>query len=454
MDELQFNWLRERATRLDSCVPDVPLSVEERDALDRIVGSARVVGLGEMTHGSREIARARHRLVRALVQDYGFNTFVLETCFGATRALGEAVTSANGALPLALAETGYWSCANAEMLEFAQWLRSHNLSVSSPQRQVRLFGCDVQSIDGAKKGLRECLERFRRTGQISSEAQAGGNALISALPTDAALQRQVQLLVEELSAPNPSEATLVAIQARQAEYLTTVHTSVDRVVHRLGEMGRALAREQEPEERFFFVRCIRLLEQVFEYSAPDFRKRDAFMAENVRALLNFLPESKVVLLFANIHVSRIPLVLKGAGFEPMGAVLAAELKEAYRAVGSAFHHGEYFGVTGTKRSEDQIVQAHLPRASAFEAVLNEFGESNGTPDYLVKLNAADASPFPFPEGLEMNLGEAGGPQSYEATFVPQKPQLQYDGLVFVTRSSPITVLPQYYEHAQQQWPRP
>ncbi len=44
----------------------------------------------------------------------------------------------------------------------------------------------------------------------------------------------------------------------------------------------------------------------------------------------------------------------------------------------------------------------------------------------------------------MHLGEAAPQQSYEATFVPQSPHRQYDALLFVTKTTPSTILDSYY----------
>ncbi|GAA2942484.1 hypothetical protein GCM10011428_71460 [Streptomyces violaceus] len=46
--------------------------------LDRMIGDARVVGLGEATHGSHEFFALKHRVFRHLVEEQGFRTFALE----------------------------------------------------------------------------------------------------------------------------------------------------------------------------------------------------------------------------------------------------------------------------------------------------------------------------------------------------------------------------------------
>jgi hypothetical protein len=61
MNEVQHNWIRERATKLESCRPQVPLSLREQQAVDRIVGDAAVFVPGNMTHGSERKGHAVQR---------------------------------------------------------------------------------------------------------------------------------------------------------------------------------------------------------------------------------------------------------------------------------------------------------------------------------------------------------------------------------------------------------
>src|SRR3954471_3196491 len=96
MHEMQDNWTRERATKLESCCPQVALSPRERQAVDRIVGDAGVIALGDMTHGSREILRSRERLLRFLIQERHVSILVIEACFAATRRLNDYLVSGVG----------------------------------------------------------------------------------------------------------------------------------------------------------------------------------------------------------------------------------------------------------------------------------------------------------------------------------------------------------------------
>ena len=126
MDELQNNWIRDRATNFVSCAPNVPLADGERAALDRLAGDAPVVAIGEATHGSKEMIQSRERVLRFLIQECRATIVVLEACFAATQPLNRYVMHGDGTAQEAPVATGYWSYANLETLVFVDWAHSYN----------------------------------------------------------------------------------------------------------------------------------------------------------------------------------------------------------------------------------------------------------------------------------------------------------------------------------------
>src|SRR5215211_4604006 len=59
--------------------PDDPL--DDLGWLDRAIGDARVVAIGESAHYNGESYRLRHRLTRHLVERHGFTAYAMETGF-------------------------------------------------------------------------------------------------------------------------------------------------------------------------------------------------------------------------------------------------------------------------------------------------------------------------------------------------------------------------------------
>src|SRR5688500_15047220 len=73
---VQAAWLQSRAHPLTSVTPggnDTDLA-----SLRDLIGRARIVSLGEATHGTREFYQLKHRLIEHLVRRLGFSVVMLE----------------------------------------------------------------------------------------------------------------------------------------------------------------------------------------------------------------------------------------------------------------------------------------------------------------------------------------------------------------------------------------
>jgi erythromycin esterase len=361
MNETQHNWIRGRATKLESCRPQVALSPREQQAVDRIVGDAAVIALGDMTHGSREILLARERLLRFLIQERQVGIIVIEACFAATRRLNDYLSSGVGTAVESLAATEYWSCLNRETLDFVTWIREHNLSRQGGKQPVEVYGCDLQSLDGPVEQIKRLLRNFSRAGRLAPDDFREAMASLLRLPSDRELFGSLEPLISEASSPNPDGAKIADIQARRADYMSGVRASAEGLALRLRKLQVALL--SSGEDGFFFTRCIRLIEQVVDFHSPDgLHLRDRFLAENVAALRSRHAGTRLVLALHNLHVARTPLAIRGERFIPMGSLLAEELGASYRAIGSAFHHGTYLAAPGPREGQDEIAVAHVPRS--------------------------------------------------------------------------------------------
>jgi erythromycin esterase len=447
------NWIRERSTKMAGCQLEASLSREEEAALDRIIENARVIALGEMTHGAREILQARERLLRWLIRGRKVTVLVIEACFAATRRLNDHLVSGVGNATEALACTQYWSCVNRETLHLVKWIREHNASPDGQLRPVRVQGCDVQSIDGPKAELMRSLEDFVRTALVDAGVCGEAMAALDCLPTDRQLHATLGPLLEEATATNPDVDKIAKIQAQRSELMTGVCVAASQAVGRLRSIQATLPGDVSGENRFYFDRCVRLLEQSVAFHAPDgLALRDRFMAENVTAVMEHFAGERLALLMHNLHVMRAPLWLRGERFVSTGCDLATALGKDYKVIGSAFCQGSYLASAGEREDEADVAVAHHPKCSALEWHLNGFAEGEGARGLLIDLSPRDSKKkWPFPQGIEMRLGEAGSQGSYEETFLKQNPEAQYDGLIFLTEATPITVLPDYYVRALEKW---
>ncbi|GAB2603054.1 hypothetical protein Aab01nite_84990 [Paractinoplanes abujensis] len=113
--------------------------------LDR-VGDARVVLIGEASHGTHEYYTWRSALTRRLIAERGFSFVAVEGDWPDCERVNAAVRG-SAASPLA-ALLGYerwptWMWANEEVADFAGWLRAHNEGRAD---KAGFHGLDVYSM--------------------------------------------------------------------------------------------------------------------------------------------------------------------------------------------------------------------------------------------------------------------------------------------------------------------
>ncbi|WP_435600071.1 erythromycin esterase family protein [Streptomyces sp. C10-9-1] len=112
--------------------------------LERAVGAATVVGVGEATHGSSEFFTAKHRLFRHLVEHCGFTTYALEANWSTGLRLNDYVLHGRGDPRTLMREEfqeSYLIWHTREHLDLIRWMRRHNLR--HPERPVQFMGNDL-----------------------------------------------------------------------------------------------------------------------------------------------------------------------------------------------------------------------------------------------------------------------------------------------------------------------
>ena len=141
-------WVKERAIPLASTSPgDDPVDLEP---LKKIVGDARIVSLGEPTHGSREVFQLKHRFLTFLVEKMGFSLFAIEANLPEAHALNEYIVDGRGNPRALLRNMGFWTWDTEEVLALIEGMRAWNLE-RGDRPPIRFAGFDMQNSDLAGK---------------------------------------------------------------------------------------------------------------------------------------------------------------------------------------------------------------------------------------------------------------------------------------------------------------
>ena len=126
------------------------------------VGDARVVLLGEASHGTHEYYAWRAALTQRLIEDKGFGFVAVEgdwpECYEVNRCVRGrpgAATSPREVLD-SFSRWPTWMWANEEVVAFAEWLREHNAGRPEDDR-VGFYGLDVYSLWDSMRALLDYL---------------------------------------------------------------------------------------------------------------------------------------------------------------------------------------------------------------------------------------------------------------------------------------------------------
>ncbi|MER6025880.1 erythromycin esterase family protein [Streptomyces sp. NPDC001851] len=113
-------------------------------AVDRMIGGAGGVGLGEATHSSHEFFALKDRVFRHLVEKKGFRTFALEAPWSTGRRLDAYVVHGKGDPRRIMREEfqrDYLWWNNTDYVRLLEWMRAYN--VRHPADPVHFVGDDT-----------------------------------------------------------------------------------------------------------------------------------------------------------------------------------------------------------------------------------------------------------------------------------------------------------------------
>ncbi|WP_328547293.1 erythromycin esterase family protein [Streptomyces platensis] len=287
-------------------------------ALGSMIGDAKVVGLGEATHGSHEFFALKERVFRYLVEEKGFTTFALELSWSAGLQIDDYLQTGKGDAREIAKETltnSPWE--REEFVSLIEWMRDYNSR--HPGRTVHFMGDDLgaPAVNDAFFG--------RVTGYVQQnhpEALPKLNELYTGL-------RPIDDVFAYLRKPL-AERQQLATKAQQALELVS------------SQKGRGEAFDWAEQNARSIARTARFLtmDPDDSDSLPAFQRfRDEAMAQNVTWWQQHTGQ-KILLSAHNDHVAY-------AASEPelypktQGSFLRDTMGRNYLPIGFTFHQGSF-----------------------------------------------------------------------------------------------------------------
>ena len=266
------------------------------DALLHRIGDARLVLLGEASHGTHEFYRIRSEITKRLIREKGFAGVAVEAdwpdAYRVNRWVrgGSADADAEGALG-GFRRFPQWMWRNADVLDFAGWLRAWNDALPERHPRAGFYGLDLYSMHASMEAVLTYLHL------VDPEAEQRARHRYSCF---------------EHFGDDPQEygyaaAFGLSASCEQAviEQLLDLHASSAEYARRDGRVA--------PDALFFAEQNARLVRNAERYYRAMFGSRvsswnlrDTHMVETLEALLAHIasawPVPKLVLWAHNSHL--------------------------------------------------------------------------------------------------------------------------------------------------------
>jgi protein-L-isoaspartate(D-aspartate) O-methyltransferase len=398
--------------------------VKLRPLLERI-GDARVVLIGEASHGTAEFYELRARITRELVALKGFRIVAVEADWPDARQIDRFV---NDETPDPHPEGAFtrfptWMWANEQVLDFATWLQAWNRARPSGDGRAGFYGLDLYSLYTSMRAVLAYLD------SIDPEVAALARARYGCL------------------APWEDEPAQYGAAAARGRF----DGCADQVTRMLSDLlTRRLDYERRDGDRYFdATRNAAVVEGAERYYRAmyygphtSWNLRDRHMFETLEALLERAgPDGKAVVWAHNSH-------LGDAGATSMSARGETNVGELARhRFGSACYSIGFGTDHGTVAAADywdgpmHIMQVQPAREDSYEGLCH----AAGVPRFLLPLkrHVADGLRDALtPERLERAIGVIYRPQTELAShyFHASLPR-QFDEWIWFDETHAVDALP-------------
>ena len=333
--------------------------------IDRI-GDARVVLLGESTHGTSEFYRMRARITRELILRCGFRMVAVEADWPDAATVDRHIRKRprpRSWVPFSRFPTWMWR--NQETHELVEWLYHYNREVVSPERQVSFHGLDLYSLYTSAGEVIAYLDRVD--------------------PGAAAVARQRYGCLTPWQG-DPAAYGKAALVERLATCEPQVVSMLTHLLRRRMEENEAAA---DGAELFDATRNASLVAAAERYyrimyygSVESWNLRDQHMFDTLRALLDHRgPDGRVVVWAHNSHIGDAAATEMGARGEfNVGHLARRQLSDQAYLVGFGTDRGTVAAADEWGGSME-VMAVRPSHSASYERICHD----SGVPAFLLPL---------------------------------------------------------------------
>lgn len=414
----------------ERCLPlgqDDPL-----DGLLEWIGDARVVLLGEATHGTHEFYELRAQLSQRLIEERGFAAVLVEADWPDAYRVCRYVRGQGADQTADEALSGFerfpgWMWRNSVVLEFIGWLRERNEGLALRQ-QAGFYGMDLYSLnrsmhevvrylDGVDpQAARRARERYACFDHYGDDPQAYGHAATALGAADCR---------------DEVVAQLAELRTRAADYLRRDGLAAEEEQFAAEENARLASSAEEYYRSMFSGRIM------------SWNLRDQHMVETLERLLGHLERQgrgeRIILWAHNSHLGDARATAASqAGEINVGQLVRERFGAAAFLLGFTTHSGYVTAATDWDAAPERMaVRPALP--GSWEDVFHR----TGVPRFALRLGTAAAERLTElrERRLERAIGVVYRPQTErQSHYFEARLAEQFDAVIHVDETEAVEPL--------------
>jgi erythromycin esterase-like protein len=386
------------ATPLDA-VRDAAIPLAAGDDVSTIVdriGDARIVLLGEASHGTHDFYALRADISRRLIETKGFRAVAIEGDWPDSRRVHRFVNGLGTDATADEALSGFrrfpqWMWRNTVVLEFVAWLRAHNSPLSEDKR-AGFFGLDLYSLHASIDAVLHYLDR------VDPPAAARARERYACFETTDDPQQYGYAATREL---------IESCEDDVIRQLQELRKSADDYTGRTGQEDEFFSAEQNAR---LVANAEQYYRSMFRGRASSWNLRDTHMVETLDAVVGHLErdgDARICVWAHNSHLGDARATQMGRG----GEINVGQLvRKKYGGDVCLLGFTTYSGTVTAARDWDATAERRVVRPGLRGSVEELFHRA-GMPNFLLDLREADiARPLSDPL-LERAIGVIYRPET-------------------------------------------
>ncbi|HNF06242.1 MAG TPA: erythromycin esterase family protein [Mycobacterium sp.] len=415
---------------------DAPGGVPPRAVLMDLIGDARIVLIGESSHGTHEFYEARAEITKLLIEEKGFNAVAAEADWPDAYRVNRYVRGLGDDDSPDAALRGFerfpaWMWRNTVVRDFVGWLRWHNgRRAADGRRQTGFYGLDLYSLHRSMQEVIAYLDDV--DPKAADRARARYACFDHSLGDDGQAYGYAAAFGAGPTCERQAVEQLVELQRDAAKYLAgDGRLAEDELFY--AQQNATTVRNAEAYYR-----------SMFRGRVTSWNMRDKHMAQTLGALVAHLdahggPEPARIVVWAhNSHVGDARATEVAAdGQLTIGQLAREHYGENCRLIGFSTHRGSVTAASDWGGiAERKVVRPAL--AGSIEELLHETGRSS----FIVPMH--DGSPAA--RALDVvRLGRAIGviyrPETErQSHYFHVRPSDQFDAMIHIDETRALEPL--------------